>query len=270
MGHWLGAFYESRAGTAALTNVAALADAILRASGDNITIPPSFNQLMAAYAAASIATAGVLNGAQLQAPSMRKIGSGTYKSLSRYEVLAAAAVLEPTDPTPIEVFNPPVPLDSGEDLTAHESASTTNTAKSLLAFWLGDGNYVNPYPNIPIDTIKLTGTTTLTANAWSSVALTLDQNLASGRYAILGMRAIAAGAHLARIVSNVPGYINRPGCIAYDVEDDIENSMFRNGNMGVWTEFNSNAIPQVEFLSDSADTAETVYWDVVRIGDLLK
>lgn len=256
------AFYESRAGTTALSEVAALADQHVAVNGDNVTVPPSWNQIIAAWSGMSNAT-DTLVAARLSAPSMR---DKTLLDLANLEAIAAGGTLEPTAPTPLNVYvDRPVQLVSGEFLNLLQASSGTTAANLCTGvIFLGDGNYGNSLAGKPIQTVRATSGTTLTANAWTACTLTLDQQLQAGRYAIVGMRAQSAGAKAARLVMQESPA--RPGCIAYDSNGDIEHPMFRSGHMGVWGTFVHTAIPQVEFLSLSADTAETVYLDIVKIG----
>ena len=262
MGYTLIAFYESRAGVAALDNVAGLADQHVAVAGDNITVPPKWNQIIAAWTGMSNAT-DVLAAARLSAPSMR---GKTLLDLANLEAIAAGGTLEPSSPTPINVFTSrPVQLTSGEFLNLLQESDGTTAANLCTGLvFLGDGDYGNPYASMPVQTVRATGSTTLTANAWSACTITLDQQLAAGRYAIVGMRAQSAGAKAARLVmQETPA---RPGVIAYDSNADIEHPMFRNGNLGVFGTFVHTAIPQVEFLSLSADTDETIFFDIVKIA----
>ena len=256
------AFYESRTGTTALSEVAGLADQHVAVSGDNITVPPSWNQILAAWAGMSNAT-DTLVSARLSAPSMR---DKTLLDLANLEAIAAGGTLEPSSPTPINVFlDRPVQLVSGEFLNLLMAATGTTAANLCTGVvFLGDGNYGNPYAGQPIQTVRATASTTLVANAWTACTITLDQQLQAGRYAIVGMRAQSAGAKAARLVMQETAA--RPGVIAYDSNGDIEHPMFRSGHMGVFGTFVHTAIPQVEFLSLSADTSEVVYLDIVKIG----
>ncbi|MBP2029751.1 hypothetical protein J2755_000671 [Methanohalophilus levihalophilus] len=262
MGFTTIAFYESRAGTTALSNVAGLEDTHVAVNGDNITVPPRWNQLIAAWGGMSNAT-DVLVAARLSSPSLRKT---SLVDLANLEAIAAGGALQPSSPTPIDIFlQRAVQLVSGEFLNYLQASDGTTAANLCTAVvFLGDGNYGNPYAGRPIQTVRATSSTTLTANKWSACTLTLDQQLESGSYAIVGMRAQSAGAKAARLImQETPA---RPGCIAYDSNADIEHPMFRNGNLGVWGTFVHTAIPQVEFLSLSADTSETVFLDIVKIG----
>ncbi len=262
MGYTVIGFYESRTGVAALDNVAGLADQSVAVAGDNITVPPKWNEIIAAWVGMSNA-ADVLVAARLSAPSMR---GKTLLDLANLEAIAAGGTLEPSSPTPINIYlNKPIKLTSGEFLNLlQESDGTTAANLCTGIIFLGDGDYGNPYAGMPVQTVRATGATTLTANAWSACTITLDQQLAAGRYAIVGMRAQSAGAKAARLVmQETPA---RPGVIAYDSNADIEHPMFRNGNLGVLGTFVHTAIPQVEFLSLSADTSETIFFDIVKIA----
>jgi hypothetical protein len=253
-------YYESRTGVAAHANVAGLADTSLSVSGDNITVPPTYNQIIAAWAAMSNA-ADTLVAARVSAPSMKM-----KLDLANIEVIAAGATVEPSSPTPLDVhLDSPIQLVSGEFMQFSQVSDGT-TAANLChgVVLLGDGNYSNPYQGLPVMTVRGTGATTLTANAWTAVTVTLNQQLEAGQYALIGMRAQSAGAQVARVILSNSGA--RPGCIAYDSNADIENPMFRKGHMGVWGTFVHTAIPQVEMVSLSADTAEVFYFDIVKIG----
>jgi len=261
MGFTMFGFYESRAGVAALAEVAGLADQSVAVNGDNITVPPRNTQIIAAWAGMSNA-ADVLVSARLSAPSMR---SRTLLDMAALEAIAAGGTLEPSSPTPLNVYlNKPIQLTPGEFLNHLQESDGTTAANLCTAIViLGDGQYGNPYAHLPIQTVRATATTTLTANAWSPCVITLDQQLEAGTYAIIGMRAQSAGAKAARLILQETA--SRPGVIAYDSNADIESPIFRNGNIGVFGTFTHNSIPQVEFLSLSADTVETVMLDIVKI-----
>jgi len=128
--------------------------------------------------------------------------------------------------------------------------------------WLSDGP-IAPVTGI-MRTVRTTCAITLTAYAWSNGALTFDQTLPAGRYQIVGMRAESTGLIAARLVT--PASPWRPGVIGFDAESDVEPDRFRYGRCGVFSEFDHDAPPTVDFLSVSADTAETVHLDLIKIA----
>jgi hypothetical protein len=60
--------------------------------------------------------------------------------------------------------------------------------------------------------------------------------------------------------------IDRPGGIGSSAADLNNEPMFLKGGLGVWGRFNSNRMPNVEFLCNAADTAQEIYLDIIRVG----
>jgi len=63
-----------------------------------------------------------------------------------------------------------------------------------------------------------------------------------------------------------PGYSWRPGVIGRTSASQPDIEIFRYGKFGVFGEFDHNRPPTVDFFSSSADTSETVYLDLVKVG----
>lgn len=250
MAFTMAAFSESQDTSAVLTEVAALPDQHLTVDGDDILVPDGFEYLMGVFALGANITA-----ARLSSPTLRK------RLMPDISPLNVGA--EPVSGLRLfELATTPLKLTSGEGLRALVAEDTAGAERETVLVWLGDGSIETVTG--PVHTVKLTGTTTLVANAWSLVPLTISQQLEAGTWRIVGMRALSAGAVAARLV--IPGSPWRPGTVAYDDEADVEHRQFRHGNYGIWGEFSHSFIPQVEFLSISADTAETVYLDVQKVS----
>ena len=81
---------------------------------------------------------------------------------------------------------------------------------------------------------------------------------------MIGMRANGAGLVAARLVPRGAGH--RPGCLGVDADNQIEHPMFRHGGLGEWLRFVHDNVPSVDFLSVSADTAQEVLLDLVKVG----
>lgn len=251
MGFTLVAWTESQDSSGGLTQAAALTDQHVTVNGDDILVPDFAPNLAGVYAGST-----ALTRAQISSPSLRRS--------TLLDVAPVVAADEPTAPTPwMNLFDRPLPLEVGEGLRALVSDSTVGASQSHVLAWLQGER--EPVPEGPIQSIRLTATATLTAEAWTLVAMTLSQQLEAGTYAIVGMRAEAAGLRAARLV--IPGSELRPGCIGYDAVGDQEDAVFRRGGLGqTWGTFSHLFVPQVEFFSTSADTAETVWLDVIRIA----
>jgi hypothetical protein len=244
------AWSESQDTAAALTQVAALADQHVTTSGDDVLVP-DFAPFLAGY----FALGATISLGQMSAPSLRKT---TLQDISPLNIGA-----EPLVPTPWHNrFVTPRPLVPGEGLRALVAEGAAGAEQETVLAWLSDGQ-IAPVSG-EVQTIRCTNASTLVAYAWTLGALTLSQQLEAGRYAIVGMRATSAGLIAARLV--IPGSAYRPGCIGYDAASDAEDPVFRNGGLGSWGEFEHTFPPQAEFLSVSADTAQVVMLDVVKIA----
>ena len=113
----------------------------------------------------------------------------------------------------------------------------------------------------PFRTIQLTGSATLTAYVWNNVAMTFTDQLPAGNYDIIGARYEGASAICGRIA--IPGAASRPGVPAVLDAVTRDHTLFRGGKLGVWGTFNASQTITLECLSTAADTAETLYLDVV-------
>lgn len=240
-------FTESQ-DSAALIEVAALADQHVRVVGDDIIVP-ALSNLAGAYALGPNVTQ-----AQLSSPSLRRL---TLLDAAPVDVSA-----EPTVPAPfLDMFDRPFPLDVSEALNALAAEDAAGASRSTVLAWLIDA--IQALPAGPIFTVRVTNTTTLTANAWTNGALTFGQTLPAGAYAIVGAFFFSAGLQAFRFV--FPGGSWRPGAIGFDAVGDADVSRFRMGAAGVWGQFEHDAPPTVDFLSNSADSSQTGYVDLIQV-----
>jgi hypothetical protein len=174
-----------------------------------------------------------------------------------------AALLPATLTRPMNLIRSPLRLKALEEfaIESTNSAAGPNVATTLLGLSPGP---VTPAPQGDIYTMRGTGTTTVTAQAWSQCAITWADTLPAGRYAVVGLNAFGTTCQAARLIFNEQPW--RPGCVGGANDTIIQDEMFRNGNLGVWGMFNAWAMPNVEFLCNAADTAQTVYMDCMRVG----
>lgn len=243
------AWSESQDSGGVLTQVQAVTDQHITTDGDDILVPAFAPNLAGVFAIGATITQ-----AQISSPTLRK---GLLYDVSPLNVGA-----EPVNrPYVHDRFENPIPLTVGEGLRALVAEGAAGAEQdSVIAFLQSE---FEAAPSGDILTVRATATATLTPYQWSLCTLTLSQQLEAGRYAIVGMKAISAGAIAARLV--LPGSQFRPGVIASDAEGDVTIPEFRYGKKGVYGEFEHTFVPAVEFFSISADTAETVYLDVIKI-----
>jgi len=183
--------------------------------------------------------------------------------------------LTPLPLRPTEELDMYASQNSGGAQTVYILALFCDGPPSPLTFPLMPGNILSGQVQVGrAFTVHATGTTTLTASAWTSVALTLDQTLPPGTYALIGMRGFSATGKFIRLFPSVPPQW-RPGTICTQAYDAMDPWFARawpifGGRVvapsGIWATFPQNVLPQVEFYATSADTAEEVWLDLVYIS----
>jgi len=243
------AFTESQ-DSAALTNIAAVADPHVRVSGDDIYVPMALPFLAGYYFCGANFTQG-----QVLSPSLRRT--------CNIDVDRADLADEPGSPPNVhDLFANPTPLEGGEAINTQMAEDAAGASRVNALLWFSNG------PIAPVTgamfTVRATSPTTLVANAWTNGALTFSQTLPRGTYQIVGMRAQSTGLRAARLV--IPGFSWRPGVTGTDADSDIDAQVFRLGEAGVFGEFVHDAPPTVDFFSASADTAEVVHLDLIKIA----
>lgn len=157
----------------------------------------------------------------------------------------------------------PILLKALEELqvfVTHTAAGAEQNV-AILGFDMGR----QPQPPGTVYTIRGTGVATLTANAWSNInPVVWNNNLPNGLYAVVGAVFQSATCLAGRIIFENTPY--RPGGIGQLLVTDWTDSLFRVGNLGVWGTFHNYAMPQIEYLASAADTTQTVFLDLVKIG----
>jgi len=124
------------------------------------------------------------------------------------------------------------------------------------------GPTLSPPSRGPDFWVRATGNTTLVAHQWTNVPLTLESQLPAGNYRIVRLVARSVSGIAARVIT--PGSIWRPGVICINSEGHAPHRHFVDGRYGDYGTFSTVALPSVEFLAFSADTAQEVYFGLVR------
>lgn len=244
------AYSESQDTSGVLTNVAAIADPSMTVSGDNIQVPNYASNLMGVYAIGTTITR-----AQLQSPSLRR--------LVNKEIFPVRANATADDDQRLDMFQDnPYQLDVSEQLQALVAEGAAGAERETVLVWLSDG------PIAPVGgdivTVRVTAAQTLATYQWTNAALTFDQVLPVGRYAIVGAEFISAGLLAFRFLFQ--GSTPRPGYLGGQTVGYIARGPARYGKLGEWGEFESTTPPTIDFLSSSADTSETGVLDLIKVG----
>ena len=127
-----------------------------------------------------------------------------------------------------------------------------------------------PMPSGNIRSIRLTGTTTLTADQWSSVTLTPESTLEAGRYTMVHFAVMGVSAVAARWLPQGGGF--RPGMFAFSgpSPNHFDWGLDPWDKLGWYSmlEFTHITLPQIQIFATAADTAQVVQMYAVRTGDL--
>ena len=252
--HTMVGFLEDIDPAAAAVNITALQDDHIFTQGDDLRVP-TLNQILAV--AGGISILGTF-GLRLESPSLRDINRLVVNPVNHL----ADSDAEPSDPIALlDLSQHPRRLTTDEILQCVIDTNPAAAADQWAILVMGDG--VQSQAQGEIITVRATGTTTVVARAWDSVALTFDDALPVGRYAVVGLRFISATAIAARLVFKPGAW--RPGCIGVDSELSQDHPLFRMGRLGVWGEFASVTPPDIEVLCDVADTAQTFFLDLIPL-----
>lgn len=170
-----------------------------------------------------------------------------------------------TAPSPPNVadFGDYGPAPRAADSVSVESTHTDIAAQIQFALlWLMFSRK-EPTPGKEYRT-RFTAAINGTVGAWTSGAITLDQVLPAGIYQITGMDVFGTNLLAARLIFMGGGW--RPGVLARNAVNNIPHPIFTDGRLGVYGEFNSVAMPQLECYSEAANSAQEGYLDLVNIG----
>lgn len=193
-----------------------------------------------------------------------KITSPTIRQFSPIQLRPIDTSATPTSRTPINDWrqNPPI-LKALEEIQVQctNSAAGPNTCITILGLRTGA---MIPQPMGELITMRGTGTTTVTAGAWTGTAITWADSLPQGNYACVGLNVVSATGLAARLIFDQQ--VERPGTIISTTDAIIPWNGFLKGGLGVMGYFNSFRMPNVECLCNSADTAQEVFLDFVRVG----
>ena len=195
---------------------------------------------------------------QMQAPSLRKVAQ------LEIQPIVNAAPAGGNGWGFVSYENPDMDLlelEDGEEFGAFATDSNASAEQITVGVRLHDGP-VRPVKG-RIFSMRVTASTTLTANAWSNCTLTLDQNLPKGNFAVVGARFKSAGALLFRMVFLGQAY--RPGGIAEQSDLALDLPLQRFGRLGQWGTFESVNPPTIDVLSTSADTSEEGVLDLMMV-----
>lgn len=231
------------------TDVPALADGVLTLSNNHVLPPRPTNLLYAAAASLNVARV------RLSQPSLNVVTSPYLHDVSLAVDFGNPQIIA-------DYSNDPLTLKELEEVVVQWTQGAATSGVILALLGLDFGRQSPPAGNVY--TIRGTATGTLAINSWTNVGTIVWQNAPqSGTYVVVGGFAQSAGGKAFRFI--FPEQVPRPGGPAILLETNRVHPLFRFGNLGVWGTFKNYALPAVEMISASADTAEIIYMDIMKI-----
>ena len=253
------AWFESL-DAAALARIATVQDDVLTPSGtDRFLVPDGYNNIQFAFA-----TGLNLTGARIVTPSLEVMKSdldiNPFQDGQDLINKVAPSVWVP------KRFVELVPSESIE-VQASEDGSSATTMQVFVS--LGQAENA-PMANGPIRVIRATGTTTLTADQWTSVTLTPESSLEAGRYQLVHFSVHGVTPIAGRFLPQGGGF--RPGMFAFAGADPAQFHWTTEpwDRLGWYNmlEFTHITFPQIQIFATAGDTAQTIQMYVIRTGDL--
>lgn len=240
----------------ALTELTAQSDQII-AIQNNHLFPPRDLPLKYAYAHGL-----TLNRARISTPKTRQIAIPVIPGIDR-------AALPPNLPFVWDLRANPYILPKEEEIAieAFQSSAGAEDEWCILGFDYPTQAAL-PVPAVvptgDVTVLRATGTTAQTADVWSDITLTYDQQLPVGLYSVIGAQMFGATAHAFRLI--LDGQYPRPGGIANVASGGYSWPGQLMGGMGVWGTFRTVSLPRLQVYSDAADAAQELWLEVVRTG----
>lgn len=250
--YWhLAAYFASLTNGSTNAAVAAINDGYLTRTTANNYILPLQGKLRAMY------SAGVsLTAARLNTPSLRYVGLPFVGPVN-----LALAVPSPANITDWGDMGPTIP--TADEISVEHTLGGAAPENEFSLVWFNFG--MRPISAGPTYRIRFTATITGAAGTWVSGSMTPDSTLPAGRYAVNGMDAFGTNLVAARLI--FPGGGSRPGCLCRNTTGLIPDRMFTNGTMGLYGLFDSVNVPNLEVFVIGANTAQTVFLDLTRVGN---
>lgn len=246
----LSAFYASVAASQTNSLLPAVQDGAFTISNQRLLLPQSMR-----VDRAFLFGLGVTEG-RINVPSLRAI------SLPRvYPVDKNAA---PTnDPFVVNMRQRGCKLLQTEGIGFEASTDATAGPNGTFGLLWMYPSFQGPMTGDVI-TCKATATVVSSAGVWTAGSITLEQDLPSGTYQMIG--ADAWGTNVAAVRFRFPGQFLMPGILAQQAAGEFVGDNQRFGQMGPFGSFTNTQVPTIEVLGTGATSAITLYIDLIKIG----
>ncbi len=238
-------------GNGANTEVAALNDDIIVLSVSNrFMLPTDFWMLLA------FASSATLLRARINSPTLRQV--------SPPQIRPIEVSLLPTDlPSIASWLDQPFRLLKDEQLILEATSGVAMTERFTALAWLAP-EVPGPVPSGDVITLRFTSATAAVANVWTTLTITLEQDLPPGRYAMVGSEMQSTNAIAHRWI--IPNQLWRPGNVSITALANAGSDLFYRRRLGEWGQFVNTAMPQPQVLCNAADAVHAGFLQIVRVA----
>ncbi len=241
------AFFDATSSTVANTQIAAVPDNVLTIRNANL-FPDVNMRLLAAYIGATAIATG-------------RLVTASWRTITPPSIIPPSATFLPGgNPSIADYRSSPLLIPGGQELSAEGSDAAGTT---VIAAVISIQERPAPTPAGDIFTIRAVATATMVVGAWTNAPLTFGDTLPPGRYAIVGALAVSATCIGFRL--RIPGELFRPGGIGVATLGLVPPKFQTKGAMGNWGEFPNDTLPECELLCSAADTALTLFLDLIKV-----
>jgi len=242
------------------TDVPALTDPTWSINAANHILPQTDLYIRWAYAMALLITR-----ARIKTPRMLAIGRPCIRPIEQ-------AAGPSSRPQIAEYWRAPIRLAKLEELAIQLSTTTAVAERNYVILALGDQSFTATQGDV--FTVRATSTFASVANAWASGSFALDDTIAVGKYAVVGLEVQEVTGIAARLIfvgsqgQGVPPQY-RPGVIINPSLGNQGTRFFRWGIQGDYGRFDSFALPNLEVINTAAGVVlRDVYLDIVQVQSM--
>ena len=231
-------------------DVPAVVDDILTIS-DNHFILPQPRKLFVGYAGSATLT-------------LAEITNPTFRTIAPIRLLPwNVAALPANNPNVFDASQLSITLPSNQELQAICSSGIATASETVFVV-LSAYDQFQTAPSGTVYSYHGVSTTTTNVGSWTTCTTTWDTTLGSGIYAVIGGTVADAGGIAYRVI--FPGQPDRPGGLCVGSLANRSWPGFRNGGGGLWGNFQSLALPQVQVLAATSTSTRDITLDIIKIG----
>jgi hypothetical protein len=175
------------------------------------------------------------------------------------------AVLPGNNPNVAWWFQNPFRLNAQEEIANVISNNlATGTERQTTIALLSDTPNVDPVPMGDFFTSRFTSTSTATANAWTTIPITFEQQIPVGNYDVWQAEVTSANIQAFRFVFDNQYY--RPGWLGTAALGNRQPDQFYQGVLGKWGRFRTVSLPRLQVLCNAADASFEGYLRYIKVG----